>query len=206
MSITIDVELHKDYARCIFQCITFNLEGSCLIWHHKDRFLGKAFLHFIEGLLSSIIPNKGLVFLEEFVQWLGKFGEFLNEASIKVSKSKERAYLFYILGDWPVADFIKFCRVHHHLAFFDNKAKVFDLHFAKFASRWFEVEVSFSEAFKNMFSEAFEIFLVLGENEDVIHVYNAKSLFDFILEDVIHHCLKCQRGVAQSKEYDGWFL
>ena len=91
-----------------------------MIWHHKDRFFSKAFLHFVKGLLSSIVPNKGLVFLEEFVHGLGEFREFLNEASIKVSKSKERVHLFYALGDWPVMDSIKFGGVHHHLAFFNN--------------------------------------------------------------------------------------
>ena len=158
-----------------------------MIWHHKNRFFGKAFLHFIEGLLSSVIPNKGLVFLEEFVHGLGEFGEFPNEVLIKVSKSKEGAYLFNILGDWPVMDSIEFCGVHHHLAFFDDKAKIFNLHFAKFAFRWFEVKVGFSEAFKNAFGEVFKIFFVFGKNEDVVH----ESLFDFMLESVIHHCLKC---------------
>ena len=128
MSITINVELHKDCTRCIFRCITFNLEGSCLIQHHKDRFFGEAFLHFVKGLLSSIIPNERLIFLEEFVHGLGEFREFPNEVSIKVSKSKEGMYLFYVLGDWPVTDSVKFHGVHHHLAFFDNKAKVFNLH------------------------------------------------------------------------------
>ena len=89
-------------------------------------------LHFVEGLLSSSILNKGLVFLEEFVYGLGEFGEFLNKALIKVSKSKEGAYLFDVLGDSPVADFIEFGGVHHHLAFFNNKAKVFDFYLAKF--------------------------------------------------------------------------
>ena len=196
MSITIDVKLRKDCTRCIFRCITFDLEGSCLIWHHEDGFFGKVFLHFIEGLLSSIIPNKGLVFLEEFVHGLGEFREFLNEASIEVSESKEGVHLFYILGDWPVADSVEFGGVHHHLAFFNNKAKVFNLHLAKFAFRWFEVEVGFSEAFENAFGEVFKIFFVLGKNEDVVHVYNAKSLFNFVFESVIHHCLECRRGVA----------
>ena len=167
-----------------------------MVWHHEDRFFGEALLHFVKGLLSSVIPNKGLVFLEEFVHGLGEFREFPNEVLIKVSESKERAYLFYALGDWPVMDSVEFGRVHHHLAFFDNKAKVFDVHLAKFAFQWFEVEVSFSEAFKNMFGEAFKVFFVLGENEDVVYVYNAKSLFNFIFEGVIHHYLECQRGIA----------
>ena len=162
-----------------------------MIWHHKDRFFSKVFLHFIEGLLSSIVPNKGLVFLEELVYGLGEFGELPNEVLIKVSKSKEGMYLFNVLGDWPITDSIEFCRVHHHLAFFNNKAKIFNLHFAKFAFRWFEVKVGFSETFENAFSEAFKVFFVLGENEDVVYVYDAKSLFNFIFEGVVHHCLKC---------------
>ena len=138
--------------------------------------------------MSSIVPNDRLVFLEEFVHGLGEFREFLNEVSIKVSESKEGAYLFYTFGDWPVADSVEFGEVHHHLAFFDNKAKIFDLRLAKFAFWGFEVEVSFSE---NALGEAFEVFFVLGENEDVIHVYDAKTFFDFIFESVVHHCLEC---------------
>ena len=106
-----------------------------MIQHHEDGFFSEAFLHFVKGLLSSIIPNERLVFLEEFVHGLGEFRKFPNEASIEVSKSKEGAYLFYAFGDWPVMDSIEFGGVHHHLAFFDNKAKVFDLHLAKFAFR-----------------------------------------------------------------------
>ena len=113
MSISVDVKLRKDCAGCIFQCITFDLEGLCLIQHHEDRFFSEALLHFIEGLLSGIIPNKGLVFLEEFVHGLGKFREFPNEVSVEVSKSKEGMHLFDILGDWPVVDSIEFGGVHH---------------------------------------------------------------------------------------------
>ena len=149
------------------------------------------FLHLVKSLLSCVIPNKRLVFLEKFVHGLGEFGEFPTEALVKFSKSQEGAYLFDALGDWPVTDSVEFHGVHHHLAFFDNKAKVFDFCFAEFTFRWFEIEVSFLEAFENVFGEAFEIFFVLGKDEDVIHVYNAKSLFNFILESVVHHCLEC---------------
>ena len=120
-------------------------DASHLIWHHEDRFFGEVFLHLVEGLLSGIVPNEGLVFLVEFVHGLSEFGEFPNEVLIEVSKSKERAYLFYALGDWPVVDSIEFGGVYHHLAFFDNKAKVFNLCFAEFIFQWFEVEIGFSE-------------------------------------------------------------
>ena len=131
MSITNGVELHKDCTGCIFQCITFDLEGSGLIWHHEDWFFGEAFLHFIKGLLSSVIPNKGLIFLEEFVHGLGKFREFPNEASIKVSKSKERAYLFNILGDWPVASAWKSSPVQSLGFFWQDQDRDQSLYFEK---------------------------------------------------------------------------
>ena len=191
MSITIDIKLHKDCTRCILGCITFNLEGLSLIQHHEDWFFGEAFLHFVKGLLGSIIPNKWLVFLEELVHGLSKFREFPNKTSIKVSESKEEAYLFNILGDWPVMDSIELGGVHHHLAFFDNKAKVFNLCFAKFAFQWFAIKVSFLEAFENVFGESFEIFFVFGKDKDVIHVSDAKPFLNFIFESVIHHCLEC---------------
>ena len=88
-------------------------------------------------------------------------------------------------------DSIKFHGIHHHLAFFNNKAKVFDLCFAEFAFQWFEVKVGFSEAFENVFGEAFKIFFVLGEDKDVVHIYNAKPFFYFVFESVVHHCLEC---------------
>ena len=53
------------------------------------------------------------------------------------------------------------------------------------------------KAFENEFGEVFEVFFVLGKNENVVYVYDAKSLFDFILEGVVHHCLKCQRGILE---------
>ncbi len=45
----------------------------------------------------------------------------------------------------------------------------------------------------------------VGVNEDVIHVAYYLAIVDELTEHVIHHCLECHRGVAQSEEHDSWF-
>ena len=51
--------------------------------------------------------------------------------------------------------------------------------------------------------------LVFGEgggvDEDVIHVAYDFAMVDELMKDVIHHCLECCGGVAQSEEHDSWF-
>ncbi len=45
----------------------------------------------------------------------------------------------------------------------------------------------------------------MGVNEDVVHVAYYLAIVDELMEYVIHHCLECHRGVAQSEEHDSWF-
>ena len=44
----------------------------------------------------------------------------------------------------------------------------------------------------------------VGVDKDVIHIAYDLTIVDEILEDIIHHCLECCRGVTQSEEHDGW--
>ena len=44
-----------------------------------------------------------------------------------------------------------------------------------------------------------------GVDEDVIHVAYRLTIMDEFVENIIHHCLECCGGVAQSEEHDGWF-
>ena len=54
-------------------------------------------------------------------------GESSDEASVKVPESKPRVDLFNAFWDRLILDSIEFARVHHHLAFFDDESKVFNL-------------------------------------------------------------------------------
>jgi hypothetical protein len=46
----------------------------------------------------------------------------------------------------------------------------------------------------------------LIEGKNVIHETNSAALMDEVLEDVIHHSLKCGWGIAEAKEHDEWFI
>src|SRR5258708_37609420 len=43
----------------------------------------------------------------------------------------------------------------------------------------------------------------VGVDKDVIHIAYDLAIVDEILEDIIHHCLECCRGVTQFEEHDG---
>ena len=47
--------------------------------------------------------------------------------------------------------------------------------------------------------------MVIGKDEDVIHVDQEPSFIDFIFEDVVHHVLEGRWRVAKAEEYDCGF-
>ena len=47
-------------------------------------------------------------------------------------------------------------------------------------------------------------FRVIREDEEVIHIDDEPSFGNHVLEGVIYEPLKGGRGVAKSKEHDGW--
>ena len=46
---------------------------------------------------------------------------------------------------------------------------------------------------------------VIREDKEVIHVDNEPSFSNHVLERVVHKSLESSRGIAKSKEHDGWF-
>ena len=91
------------------------------------------------------------------------------------------------------------------MVFRDDQSKVFDLLLLKLAFLWLEKQPPPSEGSKDLADNP----LVFGEgggvDEDVIHVAYDFAMVDELMKDVIHHCLECCGGVAQSKEHDSWF-
>jgi len=47
--------------------------------------------------------------------------------------------------------------------------------------------------------------VVVGMDQDVVHINGYPSFTYFFLEDVIHYCLECCRGVGESEEHYFWF-
>ena len=45
----------------------------------------------------------------------------------------------------------------------------------------------------------------MGVNNDIIHIVYHLTIVDELMEDIIHHCLECCRGVTQSEKHDSWF-
>ena len=45
-----------------------------------------------------------------------------------------------------------------------------------------------------------------GEDQDIVHVDRDNLCDDEVVEDHVHHCLECGRGVAESEEHDKAFI
>ena len=104
MSVAVSVSLSQNGSRCVFGCVAFDLEGSGLICHYKDRFFCELFFEAVKAFLGFVGPFEFRVFLEEFVEGFGQFGEFVDESSVEVSKSQEGSDLFHGGRDWPISD------------------------------------------------------------------------------------------------------
>ena len=47
--------------------------------------------------------------------------------------------------------------------------------------------------------------MIIGKDEDVIHIDQEPSFIDFVFEDVVHHVLEGRWQVAKAKEHDCGF-
>src|SRR5260370_17134498 len=91
------------------------------------------------------------------------------------------------------------------MGFQDDQSKVFDLLLLELAFRWLEKQPLPSEGSKDL-ADNLPVFREGGGvDEDVVHVAYDFAMVNELMKDVIHHCLECHRGVAQSKEHDSWF-
>ncbi len=102
----------------------------------------------------------------------------MDELPIEVHKAKEGLDLLYL------------CQIHGNMVLQDDQSKVLNLLLLELTFLWLNLLV---------FGEG------AGVDEDVIHVAYYLAIVDELIEYVIHHCLECCRGVAQSKEHDSWF-
>ena len=124
-----------------FRCVGFYSERFRGIGHEKDGSGEEFGFESFECVLSFSGPFPFNVFLHQFVKWFSDIGISTNEASVEVTKTKERSYLFYRGRDWPVAKSVEFDGVHGDMIGFDDEAEVIDALFFKFAFFWFQVEV-----------------------------------------------------------------
>ncbi|KAG5349506.1 hypothetical protein C0989_003360 [Termitomyces sp. Mn162] len=74
----------------------------------------------------------------------------------------------------------------------DDQAEVLDLGLFELALLQLEVELVLAEAFQN------------ETNEDVIEVHAHYTLYNEVLEDVVHHGLEGGWAVGETKEHNKW--
>ena len=87
----------------------------------------------------------------------------------------------------------------------DDQSEVLNLLLLKLTFPWLEKQPLLSEGSKDLADDPLVFREGMGVNEDIIHIAYHLTVVDELMEYVIHHCLECHRGVAQSKEHDGWF-
>ena len=87
----------------------------------------------------------------------------------------------------------------------DDQSEVFDLLLLEPTFLWLEKQPPLSEGSKDLVDNLPVFGEGGGVDEDVIHVAYDFTTVNELTKDVVHHCLECHRGVAQSKEHDSWF-
>src|SRR5258708_1072051 len=82
---------------------------------------------------------------------------------------------------------------------------IFNLLLLKLAFLWLEKQPPPLEGSKDL-ADNLPVFREGGGvDKDVIHVAYDFATVNELMKDVVHHCLECHGGVAQSKEHDSWF-
>src|ERR1700677_439898 len=135
-------------------------------------------------------------------------GKTSNERSIKVAKAQKRSDVFYFVGRWPVFDSCDLCRVHACYPLFKDYSQVIDGRSMERALLRFEVQVVILCHCENILNSLNMIGKGCGRSDSyIVHVDSDdcspdRVFRDDIFIDLIHHGLKCCRGVTESEKHD----
>jgi hypothetical protein len=110
-----------------------------------------------------------------------------DKSAVKVYKADKLLYFLLRLQHRP------FSYSHFYLTIQDNKSKVFYVGMFKLAFVMSEEKLVFSEDVQNFSDDSAVLFLVFGEDEDVVDVYAYDAMTDEVLEYIIHHGLDSGR-------------
>jgi hypothetical protein len=103
-------------------------------------------------------------------------------------------------------DAFHFDWVHLNTSFSHNHAKVFNVSLFKDTLFWFQEEVMVLQFLEDTADQStVEFKVIIGGNDNVVHVDEQPPFYCFFSEDVIHHCLEGGWRICQSKEHDHWF-
>ena len=132
-------------------------------------------------------------------------GIMVNEAKVEIAESQKTLNITFGRRGWPFSNSFDFNRVHSNLAISNDNSKIFDFGFIEFTFLRFEIEFVFSETFHNFMNMFVMLFEVVVEDKNIVKVNENMSLRDFNMENLVHHRLKCGRGIGKAKEHNEWF-
>lgn len=88
---------------------------------------------------------------------------------------------------------------------FDNHSKVFNLFNSELAFFQLKMQVKFGHLLKDMFGAFFVSGSIREEDEEIIHVDDKSSFYNYITKEVIHESLESGGGIGETKEHNSQF-
>ena len=98
-----------------------------------------------------------------------------------------------------------FSRVHAYLVMTDDNTKIFNFWCVEYAFFRFKEEVVVAKYLQYFFDDLCVVFMIVGEDEYVVHVNCNMSLCNKVAENVIHKRLECGRRIGESEKHNGGF-
>src|ERR1700691_6486328 len=90
--------------------------------------------------------------------------------------------------------------IHAYLIVTNDNTKIFYFWCVEYAFFGFEEEVIVAKYLQYFSDDLGVVFMIVGEDEYVVHVYCNMSLCDEVAEDVIHKGLECGGGIGGTQK------
>ena len=139
------------------------------------------------------------------VERCGKTSKVANKSAVEVDEPKELLDILFVLWHHPWGHGFDLLWVHLHGSMSDDDAEVLNFLNLKDTLLKLEGEVVVKQDLKYLPGDEAVGRNVICEDQDIIHVDNDMASWDEVLENDIHHCLKCRWQVRKPKEHHKWF-
>src|SRR5260221_8933133 len=129
----------------------------------------------------------------------------MDKLLIEVHKAKEGLDLLDLHWGQPLHNSADLHQIHSNMVFRDDQSEVFDLLLLELAFLWLEKQPPPLEGSKDLADNPPVFREGGGLDKDVVHVAYDFTMINELMKEVIHHCLECCGGVAQSNEHQSRF-
>ena len=155
---------------------------------------GKGFPAIVGKVLHYTFPSKS-------GEWDYDARVILYEASVEITESEERLYVFDIPRFWPFQDCLDFVRGHPEALGGKNISEVFHSIGMKLTFIHASIESVFPEVSENLTDMFLVLGGVVGIDENVVKVDDDGNV-NHIGKDVIHKTLESSRSVSKTKRHN----